>query len=368
MIYPSINHTQENREKAYVNIVSEPFLRISVLKQEIHQRAINATQRYLQSEIELIEVLQLADQHRVYLDYGHSSLFQYAVQSLGISESIAYNLIAVCRKSKEIPELKLAIQNGEITLSNARKLSPILTSGNQSEWITKASSLSSRQLEKEIARVNPKLATPEKITYATAERVQLTLGLSEQDMLKLRRAQDLVCQSKKSHATLEDTLVTMLEEFLIRKDPTRKARRIIAKKGIHAIQDSENEPKVTHSQIAAQSATQSPIPTISTSESTTQNATQNAAPIIDNNLSEPVKTPVALQAQKRKPLPAAIAHQVWLRDEGRCTFTNSNGIRCRNTRFIEIHHIHSVALGGDNQLKNLATLCSTHHRHLHASS
>jgi len=162
----------------YTTSIESQKTTLTTLKQNIHHRAIIATERYLQSELELIEILQQADQHKVFLDHGHSSLFQYVIETLKLSESVAYNLITVSRKSREIPELKQAIQSGSITLSNARKLSPVLTIENQSDWIQKASSLSARQLEKEIARVNPKLATPEKITYATAERVQLTLGLS----------------------------------------------------------------------------------------------------------------------------------------------------------------------------------------------
>ncbi len=333
------------------------------LTEEIHHRAIQASQQFLHAESQLIEILQQVDQHRVYIEYGHSSLFHYVTQELKISESVAYNLITVSRKAREVPALKSAIQNQQITLSNARKLTPILNQTNQEHWISKAQTLSSRQLEKEIARENPKLATPEKVTYATAERVQLTLGLSEKDMLQLRRVQDLLCKARQSPVTLEDTLVAMTEEFLTRKDPIKKAKRVIAKKGSIPTPSDRSTDRI-QSPVARQEVDSSSFKIKVQNEKTTST--------LDHPLRGPssVASPSAWPSlnHTRIPIPAHITHQVWLRDEGRCTHLNHEGVRCRNTRYIEIHHIQPVASGGGNALTNLTTLCTSHHRHLHARS
>mgnify|MGYP001581576745 CR=1 FL=1 len=148
------------------------------LVDQIHQRALDVSMRYKRAEAELIEVLQQVEQHRVFLKKGHASMFLYVIKELRLSESVAYNLITVSRKAREVPELKIEIQNGTITLSNARKIVPILNSANKSEWLIKASKLSHRQLEKEVVNIRPQLATPERATYITPTRVKLELGLS----------------------------------------------------------------------------------------------------------------------------------------------------------------------------------------------
>jgi Holliday junction resolvasome RuvABC DNA-binding subunit len=38
---------------------------------------------------------------------------------------------------------------------------------------------------------------------------------------------------------------------------------------------------------------------------------------------------------------------------------------CRNSRFLDIHHLRSRAEGGDNDANNLITLCGAHHRAAH---
>ena len=303
------------------------------LADQIHARAIDVSQRYRSAESELIEVLQALDQHRVYLCRGHSSLFQYVVAELSLSESVAYNLITVSRKAHEVPELKLAIQSGTITLSNARKITPILTFENKAEWLEKASTLSNRQLEKEVVRIFPKAATPERVSYVTESRVKLNFGLSDDEMLKLRRVQDLLSQAKRRALSLEEVLTELSNEFLRRHDPVAKARRSIVRKGSGSMSGS-------------------------------------VASLGDSSEVLAAVKPVALQVQtkeafKRTPISTGVLHQVNLRDQRRCTQQNDQGVRCNQSRFIEVHHQIPVSGGGQNTVDNLITLCSAHHQYIH---
>lgn len=223
------------------------------LADQIHQKALDASGRYKKAEAELIGILQDVERHRVFLEKGCSSPFQYVVRELGLSESVAYNLIAVSRKAREVPELKTELQKGTITLSNARKIAPVLKRENAAEWLKKASELSHRLLEREVVKVRPKEATPERASYITPTRVRLELGLSERDMFRLRRAQDLLSQARGRAAGLEETITTAIEEYLNRHDPLEKARRALVKKGLPvsrtesikrpvALQEHANEP------------------------------------------------------------------------------------------------------------------------------
>jgi 5-methylcytosine-specific restriction endonuclease McrA len=59
-------------------------------------------------------------------------------------------------------------------------------------------------------------------------------------------------------------------------------------------------------------------------------------------------------------VPAEIRRAVWERDEGRCTFEDLGGRRCRERAGLEIHHEHAFALGGETTLENLRLLCRSH--------
>ena len=52
--------------------------------------------------------------------------------------------------------------------------------------------------------------------------------------------------------------------------------------------------------------------------------------------------------------------EVFTRDEGRCTFTDAHGQRCRETRYLELHHLKPFAQSGENVASNLTLRCSAH--------
>lgn len=365
------------------------------LSDQIHLRACEAASQHRKVEAELIEILQQVEQHRVFLARGYASLFLYVVKELGLSESVAYNLISVARKAREVPELKAEIARGTITLSNARKIVPVLNRGNKAEWLGKAAELSQRQLEKAVVKVRPQEATPERATYVTESRVKLELGLSEKDMLKLRRAQDLLCQSRKRAVTLEEVLVALTREFLHRNDPLERAKRQRVKTGLLKI-ESEVSTTALKSDVTCRNEENSSVAKVPhdacdtrCNQQDSQNAMkdkteglQTARPmeIIVQNPPKLVKAPVALQVERasigakreprqthgREPIHAKLLHQINLRDQRRCQFTNVRGEKCNQTRWIEVHHIAPVSKGGPNTLENLRTFCSAHHKWIHS--
>ena len=303
------------------------ILRVPIhLHEKIHQRALDISARYRQTETELIEVLEQVETHKVYLHYGHPSLFQYGIKELFLSENIIYNLIAVMRKTKEVPQLKVALQEGNITLSNAKRIVPVLTKENQDEWLKKAAELTQRQLEKEVVKIRPLSAVIEKTSYVTESRVKLEVGLSEKTMLKLRRVQDLLSQARSNHSSMEDILIEMTEFYLKHHDPLLKAKRVLVKKWLQLKQKQQQK--------------------------------QNQSPN-HQQVSRPVTA-------KRESIPSGILHQVNLRDQRQCTHTGKHGERCSQRRWIHIHHRTPVAQGGKNTLDNLTTLCSVHHQWIHS--
>lgn len=308
------------------------------LSQAVHQRAMQASERFQKSVADLISALEDVEQHQVYLQFGHSSLFQYAVQELRLSESVAYPLITVMRKAKEVPQLKVQMQEGKINLGNARRIAPVLTQANSSEWLDKAATMTQRQLEKEVVRVHPLSAVQERAQYVTENRIRLEVGLSESQMLKLRKAQDLVCQATAKSASLEDTLIALTEFYLKHRDPVEKAKRVTAKKGSLAAQATSGEEMVTREE----------------SRDSEEMVTRE-----ESKMSEEIRG--------RELIPAAILHAVRLRDQGKCAFLNAQGRTCGQTRWLEVHHRVPVSSGGTNSVDNLITLCSGHHRWVHST-
>jgi 5-methylcytosine-specific restriction endonuclease McrA len=86
---------------------------------------------------------------------------------------------------------------------------------------------------------------------------------------------------------------------------------------------------------------------------------------------EPVTTPSPITSREPAPprepaprqrgryVPAAERREVFTRDGARCTFTDEEGRRCCETRYLELHHRKPFAHGGENVAANL-TLRSAH--------
>ena len=89
--------------------------------QSIHEAALVCAKNFKRAEAALLEILQKVDDRKVFRELGFPSLFVYAVSALKLSESLAYQFIGVARKSKEVPELKKAIQQGKLTVSTDGK-------------------------------------------------------------------------------------------------------------------------------------------------------------------------------------------------------------------------------------------------------
>jgi len=276
---------------------------------KLDQQAKKVASNFKKAEAELIEILQKMDECKAHIDLGYASLYQYAAGALGLSEGTYYNLILVARKSRAVPELKEAVKAGEMSLSNARRIAPVLTLENKLEWIEKAKALPQKKLEQELARVFPREQAQERVIYTSESRADLKINISTELLELAKRAQDLLSQKSMRAVKLEEALETVLKEYVNRHDLVEKAKRA---KG---------------------------------------------------NLARAKRRPE--QTKYTRHIPAPIKLQVILRDNGRCTYQDSQGKRCDQARWIEIHHIKPLSEGGTNTLSNLTTLCAAHHKSIH---
>jgi hypothetical protein len=351
------------------------------LIQELHSQGLQAAQQLISSEAGLLSILQRMDAERGYLDFKETSLMAYATHQLKLPEATALNLINVARKAVQVPELKREIEAGELSVCVARKIVPVLTPQTQRDWIEKAKTLTTRALEKEVARVRPQEATPERYKYVTEDRIALSLGLDERSFQALKRVQDLESQRLKRAVSIEETIQAMTALYLERRDPVAQAERAQAR---------------AHARHQRAATTEAPIaPTTPQQPKRSDVTRQTPAPLSPASSSQkareqewdvtrqaPISGPGARSAPsssiasarpsfprprqaRRRPLPAALLRQVRLRDRGQCTHRDMLGLRCAQRRWLDTHHIVPVDQGGRDELDNLATLCSSHHRALH---
>jgi hypothetical protein len=68
-------------------------------------------------------------------------------------------------------------------------------------------------------------------------------------------------------------------------------------------------------------------------------------------------------SERSRHVAAAVAREVYVRDEGRCTFCAEDGRRCGERRLLQLDHVIPYAEGGDATVVNLRLRCRAHNLH-----
>ena len=110
----------------------------------LHEKAVDISARFRRCESELVDILQKIDENRVYRELSYPSVFAYTTQALRLSEAIACACINIARKSKQVPELKRAVDRGEVSLSKASRIVSVITPKNQEKLLSFAKTASKR--------------------------------------------------------------------------------------------------------------------------------------------------------------------------------------------------------------------------------
>lgn len=202
-----------------------------------------------------------------------------------------------------------------MSVAKASRIVAAIDHKNEVDLVKFAAAHSSRETEREVARIKPGLSQPDRTRSVTENEMRLEFNLPRMVYEKLERAKNL----QRDSAAVWQVLDRVLDHYLSQKDPVIKARKIADK-------------------------------------------------AITRQKSEPNRNSSGRKASGRQPLTAAETHAVNLRDGGRCTHVGTDGGRCENTKRLEIHHVRPVTLGGGNELENLTTLCSFHHDFAHQLS
>ncbi len=269
----------------------------------LHERAMRVAGEYRRAEAELMEILLQIDDCAGFRELGYPSLFAYVNRGLGLSEACTQQLIFVSRKSRTVPELRIAIAQGDTTVSKAKTIVAVITPANKTEWLEKAKLLSKRELELAVAKERPgeRLRDHTKVQGGGFTRVNVSV--EQRGLSALERAREILAQKRKKPVSLAETVEEVSAEYVRRHDPVAKADRSIAR---------------------------------------------------------------IIPGEHRSARAVQAVHAVHHRDRGACQFRLPDGKACGAKNWIHLHDLQPRSEGGKDTQENLLTLCSTHHRMIHA--
>jgi hypothetical protein len=306
---------------------------------ELRAEAVQLARQERQATAALIKCLMEVDARRLYLADGYSSVFTFCTQVLHLSEHAALGRIEVARAARRLPALLAHLEEGFITVTNARLLAPHLTESNCEELLLAARHRTKREVEEMVAKLRPqpdvrsavrKLPSPpaDQEPPVSAPRAAVVLEPPRDETVEVPR--------------------TSVRPVIAPLAPERYKIQFMASK--------ELLDKLRYAQDLLRHVAPS----------------GDLAVVFDRALSALIeqleKQKCGLTSQTRKAvactpgsrhIPAAVRREVWRRDGGRCAFVGAHG-RCRERAFLEFHHIKPFAVGGRSDTSNIQLRCRAH--------
>ncbi len=249
---------------------------------------------------------------------------EFCIKELGMTKNQAWQRTQIAKCIRYFPEFLDLIRSGETSMTNVRLAASKVTKANFSVISEGIKGKSKREAQLFLSSV-----TPEGKINEIEARMEIRVDAPKSVILKLERAKEVLSAKGKNVNTLE-AIDQALEALLDRKDPLRKAERAQAKEKARA---------------------RSSINFSSTSENHEKNIFE-------------AKTLYKQQTQitRSRYIPSKVKHQVFLRDEGRCSHVGEDGKRCPERSMLEIDHRQMFCRGGENNIVNLALLCRRHNQ------
>jgi HNH endonuclease len=296
-----------------------------------------------QATARLVASLAEFDARRLYLGEGCSCLFTYCVQVLHLSEHAAFNRIEAARAARRFPLILERLADGSVHLTAVRLLASKLTAENHRTMLDAVRHKSKREIEHLIARMNPRPDVAPSVRKLPAPAAPRQL---------VEQSAPVVLAAEAKGAASQPPL----------EAPSPPGRPPIV---------SPLAPERYRVQFTVSKATHDKLRRV---QDLMRHRVPNGDPalIFDRALTallaELERTKLAATTRPRQApavprtsrhVPAPVKRAVWARDGGQCAFVGSAG-RCRETGFLEFHHIVPYAAGGETSVENLELRCRAH--------
>jgi hypothetical protein len=313
---------------------------------------------------QLVAHLAELDLRRLYLGAGHSSLFAYCRDGLGLSADAAYNRVEAARACRMFPPILKELVDGSLTVTSVRLLARHLTAENHRELISAASRRSKREVEELIAHRFPKPDTPSSVRKVP------------------ERTPSLARPTIEPAPATGTPVTTTSASVLIAPDPILTAPETVCPSPTASTHRSTVKPLAADRYEIRFTASVATRDKLKVAQDLLRHAipSGDVAAIFDRALSELieahsrrkmaiVRRPAKVRAVTAGVRPvvdgsrhvaAQVRRAVWIRDGGRCAFLGANGHRCRERAFLEYHHVIPYAVGGEATVANTQLRCRAH--------
>jgi hypothetical protein len=302
---------------------------------------------------QLVAHLAELDARRLYLGAGHSSLFTYCRDALGLSEDAAYNRVEAARACRLFPQVLERLVDGSLTVTSVRLLARHLTADNHRDLLAAASRRSKREVEELIAHRFPTADTPSSVRKVP-ERTPAPVPVAPAciPMMPARPVASAAAVQPRplvsTHRPVVKPLATDRYEIRFTASAETRDKLKVAQDLLrHAIPGGD---------VAA-------IFDRALSELIEAHSRRKMAVVRRPEKTRAAPAGARPAVQRSRHVEAEVKRVVWARDGGRCAFFAASGHRCGERAFLEYHHVVPFAAGGETTIVNIQLRCRAHNGH-----
>jgi hypothetical protein len=267
---------------------------------------------------------------------GFGTFTEYVERLFGYGPRATEDKLRVATALEGLPEMDQHLREGKLTWSAAREVTRVATPQTERAWLSATRGKTVRQIEALVSGRTPG-DLPSDPVRSEAKRHVLRFEISAETFATFREA--VAHLRRKTDASLDDDalLLAMAREILQGpNDPGRASYQV-------AVTVCE------HCRQGFQSAAGEVVPVEPEVVSMVRCDAQNLP-----------SAHVDARPRASQTIPPAIRRRVLLRDRGRCAVPG-----CRNSTFVDLHHLELRSEDGAHHDDNLTTLCAAHHRAEH---
>jgi hypothetical protein len=183
---------------------------------EIHQNLITLTKLERKTLSEIIELLRLNFNQKVFAKMGYSHLVKYMVSELGYSESAAWRRWTALKITEELPEAKKMLQDGVVNLSSLGKLSHHMKNepiDKKRKALSVIQNKTLNEAEKSLFGITGRNTERQDLLQRASENTQrMSVTLSDETVEKLNKLKQLM-QKTKNDEVLNFALDCAIKNF-----------------------------------------------------------------------------------------------------------------------------------------------------------
>ncbi len=273
---------------------------------------------------QLLRLLIEVEDRRLHLRAAYSSMSDYCVRHLGLSEGAAFRRITAARLVRRFPSLLPRVERGEVHLSLLVRLRHHLTAENVEELVEATRGKTKYEVAELLAQRAPRPDAPATMrklpTIHTANAVEAIVEPGVEPIAESRYRLQLTI-SREVRDKIE-----RVRDLMMHSNPTRDLTAVV-ERAVDVLLDKLEKQRL-------------------------------------GKTSRPVEPPRPL-ANTSQRVSRAVRRKVFERDGERCTFVADNGRRCASRRLLELDHIVPRSQGGSDGEDNLRVRCRAHNG-LHA--